>query len=85
MECLRGLTTGSVPGCTTSDVTEAAAFSPGKVMFSSEALSVCLNNWMGSGQGRVGRELEDCSFNYKPFLCGASFETGSRVVHMMVA
>lgn len=54
-ECLHGLTTGSVPGCTTSDLTEAAAFFPAKVMFSSEALSVCLNNWMGSRQGK-GRQ-----------------------------
>lgn len=54
-EYLHGLTTGSVPGCTASDLTKAAAFFPAKVMFGSEALSVCLNNWMGSSQGK-GRQ-----------------------------
>ena len=54
-EYLHGLTTGSVPGCTASDLTKAAAFFPAKVMFGSEALGVYLNNWMGSSQGK-GRQ-----------------------------
>lgn len=61
---LYGLTTG----CTGPELTKAAACFPANVTFDPEALSVCLNNWMGSNQGEGRQRAKDCSFNYKPFL-----------------
>lgn len=52
----------------TSDLTQAAAFFPAKVTFGSEALRVCLNNWMGPSQGKGRQGTRRSLFNYKSFL-----------------